>query len=218
MKKVLFFVLFAWSMQAFAQTKLEKLTVEKIMRDPKWIGTSPSGAYWSADGKYLLFNWNPEKAVSDSLYYITKDNVVPTQNRCITSKQNLLPANNRSNIIHARTSYTYSKDGDIYLVEVKTGVERRITQTTDYESGPAFSFNDTKIVYGRNQNIYAWDIATGLTTQLTNFQKGTAPAQEARPTPTRRMMQGPPREEQKDALNPQEKWLQNDQLENCLRC
>src|SRR5882724_7365814 len=39
-----------------------KLTVEKIMQDPKWIGTSPSDPYWSRDGKYLFFNWNPEKA------------------------------------------------------------------------------------------------------------------------------------------------------------
>ena len=32
------------------------------MSDPKWIGTSPSGLQWSADGKTLFFNWNPDKA------------------------------------------------------------------------------------------------------------------------------------------------------------
>jgi hypothetical protein len=48
----------------FAQT----LTVEKIMRDPKWIGVSPSNAFWSLDSKNVFFNWNPQNNVSDSVY------------------------------------------------------------------------------------------------------------------------------------------------------
>src|SRR5829696_2440546 len=55
----------------WAQKTLAPLTVEKIMRDQDWIGTSPSNPYWSADGRYLFFQWNPVNALSDSLYYIT---------------------------------------------------------------------------------------------------------------------------------------------------
>ena len=36
------------------------LTVQKIMRDPKWMGTSPDAYRWSADSKTVFFNWNPE--------------------------------------------------------------------------------------------------------------------------------------------------------------
>ena len=45
-----------------SQTPAEKLTVEKIMQDPKWIGTSPSDPYWSGDGKYLFFKFILEKS------------------------------------------------------------------------------------------------------------------------------------------------------------
>ena len=38
-----------------------QLTVEQIMRDPKWIGTSPSEIFWSYDSKAINFRWNPEK-------------------------------------------------------------------------------------------------------------------------------------------------------------
>ena len=49
-----------------------ELTVEKIMQDPKsWVGSSPSGAYWSEDGKTLYFDWNPEMNPADSLYKIS---------------------------------------------------------------------------------------------------------------------------------------------------
>ncbi|HTL08224.1 MAG TPA: alpha/beta fold hydrolase [Chitinophagaceae bacterium] len=170
------------------------LTVEKIMRDPKWIGTSPSNLQWSFDGRQLYFNWNPEKAQTDSLYFITRDNLVP-QKASYQQRQNLL----RSRDItynSTRSSYVYDKDGDIFLADVKTGKERRITQTMDVESDPLFSFNDTKVVYTLNQNLYAWDIASGLVTQLTNFQRGNPPPKDAR----------------KDNLNTQEKWLKEDQL------
>ncbi|MEY4930785.1 MAG: hypothetical protein RI909_1509, partial [Bacteroidota bacterium] len=60
MKKVLLLLLIIPS--AFAQ-QLAPLTVEKIMRDPKWIGVAPSNLNWSDDGKQLYFSWNPENNV-----------------------------------------------------------------------------------------------------------------------------------------------------------
>jgi len=181
------------------------------MRDPKWIGTSPSNPYWSSDSKYLLFNWNPEKALSDSIYYITKENTAP-QKASFSFQQDVINSNTVS-YNNARSAYVFSKDGDIFLTDVKTGKQHRITQTEDYESNPVFSFNDTKVVYTRGQNLYAWDIASGLTTQLTNFKTGSAPAQ-SETQPARGRGRQAAKEEKKDAMNVQEKWLEKDQLEN----
>ena len=74
MKKIILLLLFSSS--AFAQ-QLAPLTVEKIMRDPKWIGVAPSNAFWSEDGKQLYFNWNPDKNAGDSLYSISLTNKTP---------------------------------------------------------------------------------------------------------------------------------------------
>ena len=179
------------SLTVFSQNQPGKLTVEKIMRDPKWIGTSPYSPVWSHDGSYLYFYWNPDKNVADSLYYITKDNKIPAK-ATVEQKQNMLtPSNTTYNI--ARTMYVYSKDGDVFFVDTKTNKTRRITQTTDAESNPQFSFNETKVVYTRNQNLYAWDISSGETMQLTNLQKVN---------PVKR-----------DSTTQQEQWLKNDQLE-----
>src|SRR5438876_9922425 len=86
---VIFFLLISFS--SFSQ-KLEKLTVEKIMLDPKWIGTSPSNPSWSYDGQMLYFNWNPDNAPSDSTYFITLTNHNPVK-ASVDQKQNLLSAN-----------------------------------------------------------------------------------------------------------------------------
>ncbi|HEX6427284.1 MAG TPA: prolyl oligopeptidase family serine peptidase, partial [Niastella sp.] len=177
--------------------QLSPLSVEKIMRDPKWIGTSPSTPLWSADGKYLLFNWNPEKATTDSLYYITPTATVPQKStwafRQAAITENQIQYNSQ------RDQYVYAQNGDIYLVFIKTGISRRLTQTVATESNPQFSFNDRKVVYIREQNAWASDIQTGLTTQLTNFQSAATPSGTA--TPKR---------------NQQEKWLQQEALENSV--
>jgi hypothetical protein len=103
-KMAAFIFLFIPAMM-YAQPKLNKLTVEKIMRDPKWIGTSPSDPFWSADGKTLFFNWNPENAPSDSLYYISKENKIPVK-ATVSQKQNLLMANHVVYNINI-TAYVY---------------------------------------------------------------------------------------------------------------
>jgi dipeptidyl aminopeptidase/acylaminoacyl peptidase len=188
----------------FAQQKLDQLTVEKIMRDPKWIGTSPSNISWSNDGSTLFFNWNPDRHPADSLYYITLTNKVPTK-ASIAQKQ-LLDVENNYNYNQQRTAYVYAKGGDIFFTEVKTGKTRRITQTTDTENNPQFSFNETKIIYNRSQNLYAWDIASGETLQLTNIKASDATGSgggfgRGSDATTRA------------GNNPQEQWLKNDQLQ-----
>src|SRR6187402_3213285 len=168
----LFFVFIFF--QSFGQQKPDKLTVEKIMRDPNWIGTSPSNIQWSNDGKSIYFNWNPENALADSLYYVTLNNKTPV--KVTPAEMRALRATGNYVYNTSRSGYLLAKDGDIFYTELKTGKTKRITQTADAETNPQFSFNDTKIVYNRNQNLYAWDIASGETMQLTNLQTGAAAA------------------------------------------
>src|SRR4029079_15996249 len=94
---------------SLAQPNLDKLTVEKIMRDPKWIGASPSNIYWSADGNSLYFDWNPENALSDSLYSITLTNHNPVKTS-FQQKQNVVPHYNTKWNTN-RTARVFTKDG-----------------------------------------------------------------------------------------------------------
>ncbi len=182
------------SLPAFAQQSLSSLSVTRIMRDPKWMGTSPTNISWGNDSKTIFFNWNPEQSVSDSLYYVTKDNLQPRKTTLAQRQERIVPANITYN--SNRTAFVYEKEGDIFLGDTRTRAVRRITRTLDVESNPVFSFLDSKLVYTLNQNLYSWEISTGQTAQLTNFQKGNSP----------------PRPLAADNANAQEKWLRQDQL------
>lgn len=209
MKKKICFAFFVLCCSiSWGQSTLDKLTVEKIMRDPKWMGSSPSSTQWSVDGKMLFFNWNPDRELADSLYYITLDNQTPA--KATLAQQQALVTSNSARYNKARTAYVYSKDGDVFYRDIKTGKTRRVTETTEFESNPQFSFNETKIVYSRSQNLYAWNIATGETQQLTNVKTGesaspvqTGGARTARGAAPRAATGG----------SQQEEWLKKDQLQ-----
>lgn len=192
MKKIAVVVLLFLSTGLFAQNQFGKLTIDKIMADPKWMGSSPSNLQWSADGSILYFDWNPENAAADSAYFITKENRTPQK----------LPSSRKNEILYhrnlvfnlSRSQALYQKDGDIFLLDTKTGKTRQITQTVASEMNPVFSFNEKRIVFQQQQDLYAWDPETGQLQQLISVQK-TAPA------------------ESKQRSGSQEEWLKKDQLE-----
>ena len=218
-----FFLLLFFSVTTLAQTKpdsylsanrqdrMDTLTVKKIMRDPKWIGTSPSTPQWSADGRTIFFNWNPDKTISDSLYFITLDNKTP-EKASVAQKQNMLSANLLS-YNKTKSAYIYNKDGDIFYTEIKTAKTKRITETTDSETNPLFSFNDSKIVFNRNQNLFAWNITTGETQQLTNIKGIASSASSVTGDAASRATINTTSGKGTESSNQQEAWLKKDQLQ-----
>ena len=138
------------------------------------------------------FDWNPEKAPSDSLYYITKENKIPVK-ATVEQKQNVVRANS---VVYnsKRTAYLYQHDGDIFYKEIKPDKIVRITHTEETEYNPQFSFGEKEIVYNHNQNLFSWNISTGETRQLTNFTNGDDKKKE-------------------EKLSPEDEWLKKDQIQ-----
>jgi dipeptidyl aminopeptidase/acylaminoacyl peptidase len=181
--------------------QLAPLTIEKIMRDPKWMGSSPANPYWTADGKTLVFNWNPLGEPADSLFAVSPTVVSPKKLSLKEKKElGLL-----SNVVYnqAQTAYVTQNNGDIYYADLRTGAKRSITHTEETESNPGFTFNEKAVVYARNQNLYAWDITTGETRQLTRIGNRS----QQQPSTGR-----PNAASGTEKLNTQEQWLKDDQL------
>lgn len=167
--KLLLATLLLTSVAASAQ-----LTVEKIMRDPKWIGTSPSNVFWSADSKKIFFSWNPEKKMSDSTYMFSIGSTTPV--KAPMQEVQLAQAMNNAVYNDTRTKMLYALRGDLYLVDLSSNKTIRITQTQEQEFAPRFILKDEWVVYNRNQNLFGWNTQSGVTLQLTNIGRGAETA------------------------------------------
>lgn len=168
--------------------KLDSLSVEKIMRDPKWIGVSPSNISWSDDSKTVYFNWNPDKHKTDSLYAVTVgstqiDKVNSTTRRALVKLSTL----NKS-----RTLKVFEKYGDLFLTDLRTGATRQLTNTTDLEAFPSFSGDEQKVIFRKGNDLYSISINNGELIQLTSFLRGS--------------------KSRDSKLNDQDQWLKDDKL------
>jgi len=148
------------------------LTVDFIMRDPKWMGSFPSQHYWAEDGSAVYFLWNPEKADADSLYQISRNGGTPT--KVPPAVRHGLPARNGA-YTRDYSKKVFERDSDIFLLDVKSGAIRQVANTTEAESAPAFSFSEKAVLFIKERNLYSWDIATGMLTQRTDFVEDEKP-------------------------------------------
>jgi len=207
MKRLFTILLVLISTQTFAQ-KLETLTVEKIMRDPKWIGTSPSNIHWSDDSKKIYFDWNPEKIDQDELYSIIPNNTEP-QKVSLNERKALSPANGSWNKKHKIK--LFEKNGDIFLSDILKRNTIQLTNTVDRESNPVFSSDESHVLYISNGNLYSMRLNGGELKQLTNFVHAASTTQQTQGG--RRGRQGGDNKTGDNSANTQEKWLKDQQLE-----
>ena len=208
MKKLFTLILISAYANAFAQ-KLETLTVEKIMRDPKWIGTSPSNIRWGDDSKKVYFNWNPEKTDLNELYSITPNDSKP-QKVTLDERKALSSANGSWNKKH--TIKLFEKNGDIFLSDIVKRKVIQLTSTVDRESNPVFNGDENRVLFIRNDNLYAIQLNSGELMQLTNFVRSGTQTQAAS-SGRRGRQNNDAKTSDGSAAHAQEKWLKDQQLE-----
>ncbi|MDH5598360.1 MAG: DPP IV N-terminal domain-containing protein, partial [Cyclobacteriaceae bacterium] len=189
MKKLFSFLIFSLvCILTYGQSS--ELSVKKIMQDPKgWVGTSPSNITWADDSKTLYFEWNPDQNPGDSLYKISAP--WKSVERVTKKEANTLP-DRHFHYTKDRRKKIYSKNGDIFLVDLKSSKILQITNTLSNESDPSFTFDEKAITFTSENNLFLWNMTDQSLVQLTDFRRGNE--------------QG----EKRETL--QNQWLKNDQM------
>lgn len=184
------FVVSYFSCHLFSQSSASpELSVEFIMRDPKWMGTSPDDIRWSEDSRYVYFDWNPDHEPGDSLY---KTGIKDLNPRKVSLKERREMPSPRGVYNKDRSLKLYEKHGDLFQLSLKDQSVFPITGTVDRESSPEFDLTEKYVIYRREDNLYRWNRNNGTTEQLTDFKKGS---------------------EQKDKpVSPQQEWVSQQEL------
>jgi acetyl esterase/lipase len=152
----------------FLQGQVPALSIEKIMEGERFVGFLPENPFWSEDGQFIYFSWNPGMDTLRSLFKVSlrggaPEPVSPEEQRFLSGGGEYSPGRNWK---------VFEKYGDIFLLGCKQSKTLRLTNTSDSERRPVFCGSESTIVYQRGHNLFAWDKATGATTQLTPFQTG----------------------------------------------
>ena len=178
---ILSFALLPAIVTAQPAERTSTLSVKQIMQEPQsWVGDWPENVRWHESGQALYFDWNPNgQFQSDSLYKVPRSGGEPTK---------VPPAERRSNPPifdgwhHGEHVYTadqhrkvYAADGDLYLYDREADEQTRLTDTRAEEANPRFSRDGRRVIFRRDDNLFALTLATGLVRQITDLRAGTEP-------------------------------------------
>ncbi|MCX2452908.1 prolyl oligopeptidase family serine peptidase [Pedobacter sp. PLR] len=168
MKKIITLLLLTGTVAQAQQNPT--LSVEKIMRDQKWIGVAPTNFRWSADSKVVFFDWNPENKEKSEGFQVQAASLKREK-----SEEKAKIAAIGTNYIYSddRTMGIVEKAGDLYLYHPKKRTEQRLTRTIEREVNPRFG-KDGRVVFQRGDNLFALNLKSNEIRQLTNFVKGKA--------------------------------------------
>jgi dipeptidyl aminopeptidase/acylaminoacyl peptidase len=183
-----FILLFSLSLSAISQ----QLSVEKIMRDPKWMGTFPTDIQWDDKGQTIYFRYNPDQNPADSLYKISLQNPSDIQKVSLTEQRSLTPRNARYN--HAKTKRIYSQNGELMILDLVTGNKQSVLKWGERIGNPNFLANENRVSLESGNNLYVLDIQSGKLQRLTRIQSGNKPS------------------DKEDRAADREKWLKEDNL------
>lgn len=217
------FIYAALCISIYAQEKKAvkfEMSIQNIMRDEKWIGNLPGSPYWSDDGNFLYFNWNPDNSKGDSLYMVPKSGGTPKKAPKSEQKNQQPRFMNMFGNISSGAASTRDKSkqlvesgGDIAVKDVKTGKQKTIIRTNDYETDAQFTQDEKKITFVRDNNLYWFNLESAELVQLTDFRKGVKSAVPQGRGMEQRGGQMPMPPQMQTAVNtPQAKFLAEQQM------
>lgn len=160
------------------------LTVDSIMRGPRLVGYSPTGVYWSQDSQRIYFRWkqaDEPRLKEMSLYVINRDGTGLRRLSNDEAKQ-APPANGE--LSKDKTMTLFTDEGDIFFYDHAKGARRQITRTVDAETNARFTFDQKRIYFTRQNNLYVMALDGGSLEQLTDIRTGGAAAPSATPKGT----------------------------------
>jgi dipeptidyl aminopeptidase/acylaminoacyl peptidase len=158
-----------------------ELTIPNIMRGPEHVGEGPTTVQWSDDGRWIYFRWKPGGVAwhePTSLYRVAARGGEPERidDEAAADVAPLLATGALSDDERWRVT---SHEGDLYVIDRRTGELRRLTHTRAAARAPVASRDGRTIFYIADNNVFALDRQSGTLRQVTDIRQATPPEREA---------------------------------------
>lgn len=152
----------------YAQTS--DLSVEKIMKDPKWMGTFPSDVKWNQSSSTIYFDYNQDGDPADSLYRIklSDTKTIDKVSWAEEDKEQFAKGNFNKN----KSQKVYTKNNTLIIYDSKSNKETAVLQFPKAISNPQFLANEDLIAFESENNAYIYAQKSGIVKKLTQIKSG----------------------------------------------
>lgn len=168
------------------------LSVEKIMKAPKWMGTFPENIEWGTQSNTIYFDYNPEGNSTDSLYKVTLKNLDKIEKVTLAERKAMISKYGSFN--NTKTKKLYTKDNALYLYDLAKNKSSVLIDLGARLSDITFLKDETKIAFTHESNAYVLDTKNGSLEKITEFKEGKS------------------KEEKESKLSDKNKWIKSQNL------
>jgi dipeptidyl aminopeptidase/acylaminoacyl peptidase len=154
-----------------------KLTLERLHADPPLAGSLPAGLCWHPDGKRLCYLRHRAPGAPADL--VAMDAGSGRETPLLSGEAVKNPTTGKALSLDA---YAWSRDGerllvaaegDVFVVEIKTGSAHALTRTPEAEEFPQLSPDGRRVAFVRKSDLYVVDVQSGRETRLTKSGSDT---------------------------------------------
>ncbi|MFZ5636239.1 MAG: prolyl oligopeptidase family serine peptidase [Pseudomonadota bacterium] len=156
---------------AAAAQPAERLTLDRIMADPDWIGPGVEQVWWSWDGRNALYTRKREGASVRDLWSVAVDGGTPAKvdDGARAGLDAASPAYDAT-----RTRMAFARNGDIFVRDLRNGALTQLTRTEAQESRPEWS-RDGGLIWRAGNDWFRWTATLGAV-QASNAVAADDPA------------------------------------------
>ncbi|MFK7864217.1 MAG: prolyl oligopeptidase family serine peptidase [Pseudohongiellaceae bacterium] len=160
----------------------QTISLEQAMADPDWIGRPPQQPYWSDDNKSIYFTQKRLGSRLTDLYQMDRNGDQLT----LLSASELPTTDVRQGVVSTNGRLkTYSREGDIFVKNLRSGKITQLTRTAAAETNPSFTADDSGIYFIRDSITFVRQLESGLEYQAAEIKSEKSPEQilaEAKPS------------------------------------
>lgn len=159
-------VISLFSSPFFAQQST--LSVEKIMQDPKWMGTFPSNIEWNEHSDAIYFDYNKDNDPADSLYRISLKSQNTIEKVNWREEKNRVP--NRGSYNASKSKKIYVKNNALFIYDVKSRKELKVLEFLNSLYNPVFLADEKNIAFISDNNAYVFTLSSQTLKKVTNIK------------------------------------------------
>jgi dipeptidyl aminopeptidase/acylaminoacyl peptidase len=173
--------LVAAPLTAQSQSGRFDLSIPNIMRGPELYGRPPQNPRFTPNGEWIYFSWLPpgtDWRETNKPYRVRAQAGATPERVTDAHMDSVGPSLAQGVLSRDGSRRAVSYNGDLYLIDVRSGATRRLTDTPPItESNPSFAADGRKLYFLRDgQNVMSLDLETPLIRQVTDIRPGPAPA------------------------------------------
>ena len=158
--------------------KAAGVTLEQIMANSDWLGHPPENGYWNYDSKSVYYSQKRDGSTLEDLYQQDLNGGAPRKLADADLAGVSAPG---GDINHGRTFYVFIRDNNVFLRNLTTGSQRQLTRDKAAKNSVSFMADGARVQWHEGNDIYVYELNSGLTSLAADVQPGTDPAVKAGP-------------------------------------